>query len=149
MAIVIDRRTKQIETLDTVTAFALADRYVVYHKTKPPQDVYDCPPQYRVIDGDAVRVATAEERQQIDAAVEADQQAAAEARRAAAKERAKRLIDGDYSGLSDELLAIYYATVAQSKAAYAGITDLSARTNRPTKTWDETKAAAKALIDAS
>lgn len=84
--------------------------------------------------------------EEIAAAEEAAREAA---RHATAKERAKRLIDGDTTGLSDEVLAIYYATLAQSKVTHVGISDLSGRTNRPTKTWDETKAAAKALIDAS
>lgn len=62
---------------------------------KPPADVLADPPHYLVIDGDGVRVATAEERAAIDAAIAPEQaaQAAAELaeRRAAAKALLKKL----------------------------------------------------------
>ena len=92
MAIVVDRITKQIETRDTVEALANEARWLVYHKRTPPPEVYACPQQYRVIDGDDVRVATAAERVQIDADIAADQAAVAAAALAERRATAKKLL---------------------------------------------------------
>lgn len=67
MAICIHTQTKQIVSLDTVTATA-SGQYVVYHKRPLPADLAATPPKYWVLDGDQFRVATAAERKTIDAA---------------------------------------------------------------------------------
>lgn len=147
MAYVIDRTTKEISARDTVAA--LADPGVlVFHKREIPADVRACPPQYRVIEGDTVRVATAEEIAIVDAAAKAADDAAKADREQRIRDHAKRLIDGDLTGLSETEAAIVLATTAQAKVVAGGMGDVSARIGRPPKSWDDAKTAAKEQVDA-
>ena len=84
------------------------------------------------------------EQERLQAQRDTGQQAA---REAAAKEHARRLIDGDFSALSDEGLAIAYAALGQAKAVYGGLSDVSGRVGRTPKTWSEAVAAAKATLE--
>lgn len=72
MAYVIHRQTKEIGTMDTVEALARQDEFTVFHKTEVPKDVVSAAPQYRVIEGDKVRVATEAERAEIDEKIAAE-----------------------------------------------------------------------------
>jgi hypothetical protein len=101
----IHRTTKEFrESIDTATADPL--EWVIYHKRFVPADVLAERPEYRVIDGDNVRPATVEERQQIDAEqAERDAEAAA----AALAERRRRA--KEFLGSLDDSTAILVRAV--------------------------------------
>lgn len=92
MAWIIDRTTKQISTMDTVAARA-DPNLLVYEGRQMPQAVIDELPWYRVIVGEDVRVATAEERVVIDADIATQAAAAAAAQLLADKTQAKTEAD--------------------------------------------------------
>lgn len=132
MAVVIDRRTKAIGSMDTVAAMADPTRYIVFHKSAVPEDVVVCHPQYRVCDGDTVRVATLAERGAIDAAQ------VGEAKSGLLRE-VQRIIDTPTEPMELAVWACLQEVIDELRAAKSG-------KPKPRRTDEELRAAAKSRI---
>lgn len=132
MAVVFDRQTKSISAMDTVAAQKQPDRYIVYHKSAPPAELVNCPPQYRLCDGQTVRPATAEERVAIDSE-------AAIAQLAGMIAEAQRIIDAPSTPLELAVWASMQEVIDELRAAKSG-------KPKPSRTDEELRTAAKARL---
>lgn len=132
MAVVFERQTKTISTMDTVDAQKQPDRYVVYHKSVPPADVVACPRQYRICDGQTVRPATAAERAEIDAA-QADENKSGLLR------EVERIIDTPTEPIELAVWACLQEVIDELRAAKSG-------KPKPSRTDEELREAAKSRI---
>jgi hypothetical protein len=132
MAVVFDRQTKTISSMDTVAAQKQPDRYIVYHKSAPPPELLACPTQYRVCDGKTARVATQEERAAID-------NEAAAAQKTGLVAEAQRIIDAPSTPLELAVWASMQEVIDELRAAKSG-------KPKPSRTDEELRTAAKARI---